>query len=711
MASHRKLTNATPEPLSRINVWVIHFRDQNDPRGKVHEIFSDEGVDPNNYYTNMFVRGGILTEDICSSRADADMIAEAVIAVLDRIPWDLDAEVNRTSHCYGFARRIAVYCALPCLHDGVYFPTALIHPPVLRFLNFQLTLFWQTKRKARTLICNLPCISADDQGLILVQIQMVSADFDVAKAHLIPEIPEDSHFATDDDWEEPENAQDAMVYKLARYHQHTLSFKAGNPTQIRQNAANFNRRFKRADAKTADQRSSIYGGSSLFNIAITQRKVQISPSWPAGRTISGPLLNIFVGTTSKVQISSVLEAFLQGYLAENYLFGWVAAVIKADEINSGSQSVSKSIATHCNCASDIDQAKTPHICMGCWTPHMCYALRISNEDDRRLCATCAYGKQYVSDNFVARIRRSAIVRNLSVLCTQDKKKGLRPDTKEILKHIENFLDLDNAQWYDGYLEAYINEDNPLDLFTVWWEKLSSEMSASGSSTLQIRPVTASIEAIHRLVFVKGQPGYHEPSNIILTLRFINHLKGADVVAVMPVYRAAALLKLQELSERKAQDWSTINTALDHCHTLIQQYPYKLYQKAALGQISGARIKLLNAHARSGVFDVESLGASQSVCHTAVTRLKARKRDGNDLVVEHNRLHPAVLRSQDDRPLFVLWSQEEIDVIENIVRELETNSGRKLFRCNGVPWLWRPEHGFDNTNWNFLFVEFLGRWGT
>ncbi|KAB2109672.1 hypothetical protein AG0111_0g944 [Alternaria gaisen] len=384
-----------------------------------------------------------------------------------------------------------------------------------------------------------------------------------------------------------------------------------------------------------------YNGKPLFKV---WKRGPFRPSHSVASTISGKIPQAQTSLPTHVAALALQSAYHVFCRNEGILKTFQELFVALDELALKKSILSKH--SYCVCGSDAKKkADTAHFCMFCLRLKVCSEMAWTI-DDRLVCLEHFKNGPPAQDNFL--VRRIRIkVDNLEHYSRVGISSADRRDMKNTL--IKDHV-LSNNHWRDIF-----NGDRVDDQAEYW--------------------LAHSVDAIYPLWMSDNLFHVHHPGNVGLTNLFTNLFKNTD----LPIMLAAASNAVR--TQVKGEYLPEIELAFDHFARIRTVIPWKIDSRRDL-VIKQPKRWWLSYYSmmRSGVFD----GRAPLKPVSQVTY---------------------GLESKPTTP----WTDTAITGrLNRICREIENDSsinpnGLKLLRSKktGAPWLWNPEHMFDNHNWEYL----------
>ncbi|KAH4802782.1 hypothetical protein HBI25_207700 [Parastagonospora nodorum] len=326
--------------------------------------------------------------------------------------------------------------------------------------------------------------------------------------------------------------------------------------------------------------------------------------------------------------------------------------VSAQELSSGGRSI-LSLRNHCKCSDGIERTLEAHHCMYCLRLVIC-ANMTWLEDGRLVCSSHL---------------KSGSVQEPSVPTARVKVR---------------------VSWLERGLESHIRIAIRNTLCTEAWIKGNNFQDAYGverTDTYAPSMLNVSPDAVFPLAFSDGQFWVHHPSNVALTTYFMNEWKGTEIPMVLVASSAAAKSRHPDVY------LVDIEKSFDHFWQIRILIPYakalriELARKAPLGWWENYSRMM-----HCGVYD------------------------GSGGLYQFNyRTYFQIKLGEGDK-----WNKDKILCLDRICQAIEQSAvynpkGLSLPRGRrspqgmpGAPWLWNPDHIYDNHDWEYLNRLFLHR---
>jgi hypothetical protein len=718
-------------------VRTIKVQDKSQQNAPIFEVYN---LSQQPMRTNVMPwRTGHLDEAICPTDRDALELGEQVCALMNRLPFQLDAKRWNnlpTNAKVALERRIVEARALDLWLAP--FDRSQLYGGVLQDLNLGVTPQKGTKREELSRIdhptifkYSIRCLlSSGSNGNPLKSHVTVTIDcsrLDPAKLDALAPAPDDFAYLLR---QLPEGTKilpeyQEILLEVFRRIQAAVTFKCGSKTQISDVVEAMLYEVYRSGGPMLQLVKKKLPGlpwkSPIFHVIANWSAVRVRPALPTERDVEGTLPVIFCTGPEHALIAYPINKMLarldQG--VANVIELWQVGIIAADEVAIKLVTLEEAKSQHCSLGNSPGSCAMRHICMHCFQPFKCVDMVITS-DSRWTCPPCSTKAPATK----ARPKRSRDVisnhRAVSQGVGNIKRKALKRNSYPVdYTALENkllsFL-YSTHDWQD------INDGIRSSKNAVYDEEV---LDANG--WMLPHPAQPSVDNIFRFTFVDGHAVQHDAENVGLTALCINYMKNHWVPAIIPVMAAGAQQTLLENNGAKRDHhfWRDWNNALDRIHRLHLLLPggRRLYhmtidevdEEQLLEYMQSSRSSSWKPEQRSPVSGYRPRYATTSGdCVTQEQRITGSGKTLSNFKASRKKWKEVA--ASKSPPAWPQWTDKEKGQLERLVDEIERDerinkSGLRIPRNKRVPWPFRVDHMLqDDDLWEWWFDEaFMRFW--
>jgi hypothetical protein len=727
-----------------LSCWKFEVRDGHD--GPVFEVY---GVLPGQLTRTrgLEVRGGPLTTDIFASEEDVRQLGKVVCQLLDRFPYDLDAQQwnsftrGEAAHKQNWhvERRLVQARAID-LYRLRFDRTQLLPPFRELELPSRLAAASERPEGPRNFTRAVRCLFDDPSHRVFhdpaitvsVNIDLLDPD----KVNALPDVPPTFPYKMSSlpklaglDKHDFSESEEALVLKAFSNIQYNIAFKVGTPTELLEHArTEFCKLFK-PDAdlektiardlennRAANLRRDRFKAKGVgFGVTWTPitSSFTLRPYAALHRTSNRVIPDIIVSTASRVKAAHVCNRWASTYINDkaNCLKSALATAIAADEVNCKGIDESQVKKEYCRCNDTADRESTMHTCMDCFLVFPCANLA-TTADSRRICeATCAKVPSIMHSSTPMSV--TAVKQRIanSVRNSRAMESDYEGSTTELClqKAFTNIVDLEKGEYNDAYCD----------------QARTDGLSLTEPHNTRSRPMFVSVDAVHQMVMLHDHVVLHTPTNIVCTPMAVNYMKGVWGVHIVPAMHAAAQQTQKETAsgQRDSIWWADWHICLDRLHHLCLLVPHRRVLRLRLTsrEVDADTLSEYLECLRSSFWQDDQGSPIDGYSGTSpATDGELVPTSGRDKgILGKPGLNTKKKRkvAKEYPPIWHAWTDEEIAQIIRMIKEIEAdpraNPARlKLPRlADGAPWPFRLDHILsDDVNpWDWLFREMLYRY--
>ncbi|KAJ4324428.1 hypothetical protein N0V94_001326 [Neodidymelliopsis sp. IMI 364377] len=624
------------------------------------------------------VIGGPLDIDVCPTQEDADRIAATACRLLNKYPNPIESkefpdELDLRTKFSGFRTLIEMTTLIQATprfdfrklrhffkHNDMMSGCYCLSPTPGVTLDASNNTKWAVK---------LPVFILDPVGgekNLWVKAQIDDGTFTEADVDALPDPPSWFGFTPmnppKDSLPKSSKLSIASMMKLVRWVSWKVFGSVGNrnalhlaPRSVVQNAR------RRKDAESYGP----FNGKPLFQIQRGRYGKDASATIFFSQYVQNTIQGDMPYASTRLPLAGVALALQSSYEVfrdgESILKVGEELFVALDELALGKSILSKD--THCKCEDDASRDVNAHFCMICLLLQPCSTMSRA-VDNRLVCNDHFATGPPPSDEYISRF----IARSVRV--TERPKTGSSLTT-DLRRKMEEQLIKEYISPFPTFLDAY---------WGVHVEKLSYS-----------RAMRASLDAIFPL-WKDGSKYYvHHPDNVGITTAFANCLKGDDLPAVVGLAAEA----LREKDNQRTLD--KIERAFDHCAEIRHVIPYsKAGRWEAASKIPDDWWPSYLAAMKSAVWNPALLDPlppnTQRRVHAGSMPVSEEKEWDVKTIMRLNRTIEEIELDKKYNPRGI-----------ELPRAAPTSEG-----LPGAPWLWHPEHMFQDHSWEFLQLEFEER---
>jgi hypothetical protein len=304
--------------------------------------------------------------------------------------------------------------------------------------------------------------------------------------------------------------------------------------------------------------------------------------------------------------------------------------------------------THCVCANEDERYQEAHYCMVCLQLFPCHTMSWT-KDGRLVC------NQHFKDGYIP----PGMAQRLAV------------EVSERARLCDRYLDTLSAEDRDDIkrvITTFLTPEGFNDLYSGYHTLIGGH------------PKRMNIDAVFSL-WKSGERFFvHHADNVILTSDFLNRMKNTDIPIVLAIASEAVKATDTGAHSGKIEE---LELRFDHAFLIRSSIPYSKEQRIQLAtKEDDARWQHLLKSMRSGEYDgVKRIGNFKITC----TNHAATGRWDQDTIARLDKICREIERSP-------VYNPKKIKLPRGTTTSSETA---------GAPWLWQPQHMFDDYSWELL----------